>query len=97
MIEPTENGLRVTEPMLIANAHGLLTAGRVFFSGHSAPNPCVVDLSGVSEADSSSLSVIFAWIRAARQFERELRVANPPAGMLSLAALYGVSDTLPLL
>ncbi|WP_153111476.1 STAS domain-containing protein [Propionivibrio limicola] len=96
MIEPTENGVRITGPMLTANAHGLLTAGRVFLAGLPASALCVVDLSPVSEADSSSLSVVFAWLRTARQLGVDVRVAHPPASMLSLAALYGVSDTLPL-
>ncbi|MBI4740891.1 MAG: STAS domain-containing protein [Betaproteobacteria bacterium] len=95
MIENTGGSLRVTAPMVIANASALLEAGRSFLQA-TATGGLVVDLAAVEEADSSALTVVFAWLRSARARGASLRIANPPAGMLSLAALYGVSDFLPL-
>lgn len=95
MIEQSGDRLRVTVPMVIANASALLEAGRKFLQ--AAPQAGVVfDLSAVVEADSSALAVIFAWLRTARERGATLCISNPPASMISLAGLYGVSDFLPL-
>lgn len=55
----------------------------------------VVDLSGVTAADSSALALLFDWIRIARVSGHRVRQAGMPAGMRSLAALYGVDELLP--
>lgn len=96
MIEKIEGGVRVTAPMLISNARTLLEGGRAFLSDVTASSPVVLDLSAVAEADSSALSVIFALLRTARERDIELRIAHPPASLLSLAGLYGLSGSLPL-
>lgn len=95
MIEQSGDRLRVTAPMVIANAGALLEAGRSFLrSGRSGET--VFDLAAVQETDSSALTVIFAWLRTAREHGATLRIANPPASMVSLASLYSISDFLPL-
>ena len=94
MIEQSGNGLRVSGPMLITNASALLEAGRGFL--RSASGELVLDLSAAEETDSSALSVIFGLLRTARERGVTMRVANPPASMISQAALYGVAETLPL-
>lgn len=96
MIEKTGDSLRVTVPMVIANASALLEAGRSFLQSGSLAGEVVFDFSSVEEADSSALTLVFAWLRTAREQGTALRVVHPPAGMISLAALYGVSDFLPL-
>lgn len=55
----------------------------------------VVDLSGVSAADSSALALLFDWMRVARASGHKVRQAGMPAGMRSLAKLYGVDELLP--
>jgi phospholipid transport system transporter-binding protein len=96
MIEQNGDGLRVTGPMLIANASALLEAGRGFLRSRAGSGELVFDLSAVEETDSSALSVIFGLLRTARDCGVTMRVAHPPASMISQAALYGVSDSLPL-
>ena len=99
MIEEKGDGLCVTGPMLIANANALLNAGRGFLRAAAAANAAgeiIFDLSAVSETDSSALSVIFGLLRTAREGGVTLRIANPPASMISQAALYGVSESLSL-
>ena len=95
MIEQNGSGLRVSGPMLIADAPALLAAGRGFLRGLSGSD-VLVDLAGVAEADSSALGVIFALQRSAHERGAALRIVNPPAGLMSLAGLYGVAETLPL-
>ena len=100
MIEEKGDGLGVSGPMLIANANALLKAGRGFLRAAAASTVAskeiIFDLSAVAETDSSALSVIFGLLRTARECGVTLRIANPPASMLSQAALYGVSESLSL-
>lgn len=95
MIEQRDGRLCVKGPMLIGNASALLEAGRGFLRS-CAPGTIVFDLSSVAETDSSALSVVFGLLRTARDRGVEMCVVNPPASMMSQAALYGVSDSLPL-
>ena len=96
MIEKFGEGLRVTGPMLIANASALLDAGRGFLRAANTGASFVLDLTAVEETDSSALSVIFGLLRTARDCGVSLTVAHAPASMISQAALYGVSDSLLL-
>ncbi len=50
----------------------------------------VIDLGSVQTADSSAVAVLLAWKRAARKSGAALAYVNVPAGLQSLAALYGV-------
>ena len=54
------------------------------------------DLAAVTEVDSSGLAVVFGWSRAAAAAGQPLRIVNPPANLLSLAELYGVTELLPV-
>jgi len=96
MIEQTGDGLRVSVPMVIANARALLEAGRRFLSAAPRSGEVLIDLSTVEEADSSALTLVFAWLRSARERDIKLCIVHPPASMTSLAELYGVVDFLPL-
>jgi len=96
MIEHAGNGLRVTAPMLIVNARSLLEAGRHYLRSGRLSKQVVLDLVAVSEVDSSALSIILAWLRTASEYGINLRMANPPANLISLATLYGVAELLPL-
>lgn len=92
MIERSADHLRVTAPMVISNASGLLAAGETILTGPEE----TIDLQAVTEADSSALAVMFAWIRAAEASGRKLRFVNLPPGLAALSDLYGVDEILPL-
>lgn len=92
MLERTGSSLKVTAPMYFAGATQLLAAGRAALTAEVSE----VDLSSISDADSAALAVLFAWLRDAKARNISLRIVNPPAGLMSLAALYGVDDFLPL-
>ena len=96
MIEKFGDGLRVAGTMLVADATALLKSGRVFLQARSEATEVVFDLSSVEETDSFALGVVFGLLRTARQQGVKMRIAHPPSSMISLAALYGVSDSLPL-
>jgi len=92
MIELQAGRLVVKVPLIMANARGLLDAGRsVFQAGEQ-----VVDFSEVSEADSSAIAVMLGWLRGAAASQSSLKFAHLPAGVRSLAELYGVTELLPL-
>ncbi len=94
MIERCGSSLKITAPMLYAGAASLLASGRAALAAEIQE----IDLSAIgdSDADSSALAVLFAWLRDAKARNASLRIVNPPAGLLSLAALYGVDEFLPL-
>lgn len=95
MIDKDGSTYRVASPMVIANARALLEAGRGLLGGEPGKD-VVVDLASVQEVDSSALTVLFGLQRSAVARGMALRVANPPASLLSLADLYGVDESLPL-
>jgi phospholipid transport system transporter-binding protein len=54
----------------------------------------IIDLSGVSEVDSTALSLLLEWRRSAAAAQRVIAFTNLPANLRSLADLYGVSELL---
>jgi Predicted NTP binding protein (contains STAS domain) len=54
------------------------------------------DLGSITTTDSSSIAVMLAWQRAAKAASTHLQFLNTPDNILSLAALYGVTDLLGL-
>jgi phospholipid transport system transporter-binding protein len=95
MIDKDGNIYRVALPMIIVNARALLEAGRGLLDAETE-GEVRLDLASVHEADSSALAVLFALQRAAAARGRTLSVTHPPAGLTSLAGLYGVAESLPL-
>ncbi len=92
MIREAGDRLAVEGAMTLPQASALLAAG----AGAMAKDPAVIDLAAVSEVDSSAIAVVFAWMREAERQGKRFQIVNPPRDMLSLAAVYGVSDLLPL-
>ena len=80
--------LKVVGPMNIDSVSGLLIQSAGMLAGVSA-----VDLSGVTEADSSAVSLLLEWRRQAQS--DVLRFTNLPPALKSLAALYGVAELIP--
>lgn len=54
----------------------------------------LIDASGVQVFDSSALAVLLALRRAALEVQKQLSVWGLPAGLQSMAALYGIQDLL---
>ena len=92
MIEREGERLVVKVPLVMANASGLLEAGRSALQ----PGEQIFDFSAVTEADSSALAVMLGWLRAAALSRSTVKFAHIPAGVRSLAELYGVTELLPL-
>ena len=66
---------------VIARGMGLLDRGDV-----------TIDLAGLTEADSSVVSLLLEWRREAARRNRQVHIANMPENLQSLVRLYGVSE-----
>ena len=54
-----------------------------------------IDLSGVSDVDTATLSLLFEWMRQAEARGGRITFTNLPENLASLATLYGVVDLIP--
>ena len=88
MIERDGNQLRVRGALTIAGVTALCEAGKQQLDA----GDLVVDLAAVTEVDSTALSLLFEWRRAAKQKNLHLAFRNLPESLKSLAALYGVTE-----
>lgn len=79
----------VAGPVTMAYTPALLEQGRALFG----ENEAVVDLGRVTDVDSSAVSLMLEWLRRNGGRQR-LRFVNLPPNLVSLANLYGVTDTL---
>ncbi|GAB4128341.1 MAG: hypothetical protein Fur0040_11240 [Sideroxydans sp.] len=88
MIERNGNTLRVSGPLTLETvaAHRALGLG--------AGSQTVVDLSAVSDVDSSAVSLLLSWLRQAQTVHAEVSIRHLPANLRSLIDLYGLSDIL---
>jgi phospholipid transport system transporter-binding protein len=54
-----------------------------------------VDLSGVTDVDTASISLLLEWLRASMAQGVQLTYSHLPANLVSLATLYGVEHVIP--
>ncbi len=90
MIQREGERMRVSGPVTLATVAALLEEGRA----QIADGARTVDLGGIEELDSSALAMLLAWLREAKQRERELAFENLPEGLTTIARLYGVAELL---
>ncbi len=88
MIECTDGRCTLTGAVTLENALTLREEGLRLFA---APE-MTLDLAGVTEVDSTALSLLFEWRRAALAANRHIRYVNLPENLTSLARLYGVTE-----
>ncbi len=82
-----------TDDIGMANAAQVAEQGRAAIERGDAH----FDLSGVARCDSSAVAVLLEWQRLAVAKGLTLEITAPPAGLVSLAAVYGVDGLLPAL
>jgi phospholipid transport system transporter-binding protein len=82
---------RLEGPLTLANVVAVLEEGRRTLP---ALPRLVIDLKDVTEVDSSAVSLLLEWRRAAQREKRTIEFVNLPASLQSLAALYGVAEML---
>lgn len=80
----------VSGPINLSNVVALLAEGKDRFTA-----PVVsVDLVGVTEVDSTAVSLLLEWRREAGRHGRRIEFVNLPGNLTSLAKLYGVTELL---
>jgi phospholipid transport system transporter-binding protein len=90
MIVCNQDRCTIEGPVTADNVLSLLAQGAQQLTGPRM----TVDLSGVTEVDSTALSLLLEWRREAIRNGREVRFRNLPASMKSLAELYGITELL---
>lgn len=80
----------VTGPVTLATVNAVLDEGTQAFTAQTL----TVDLSGVSEVDSTAVSLLLEWRRTALRAQRKIDYVNFPDNLKSLIKLYGVSELL---
>jgi phospholipid transport system transporter-binding protein len=78
-------------PVTLANVRSVVEDGR----RHLDEGVRTVDLSEVTDMDSSLLAALLAWLRHARERQQELAFAELPESLQTIARLYGVEGLLP--
>jgi phospholipid transport system transporter-binding protein len=91
MIRRDGRRMIVGGPVTLANVARVLEEGR----RHLEEGVRAVDLSEVTDMDSSLLAVLLTWLRDARRRNHELAFANLPEALQTIARLYGVDSLLP--
>ena len=88
---------REGERMLLEGPVTLANVAQVLEEGYAAirEGAGAVDLKGVTDLDSSLLAMLLAWLREAAQGGRSQRLDTLPAGLTTIAQLYGVDELLP--
>lgn len=92
LIEQQGGKLIVHSAMTVETATALLDASLpLLTSGQTLE----LDLSAVSDADSSAISVMLEWLRVANSRQIQLKYSGLPPSIVSLAGLYGVLEMIP--
>lgn len=86
-MQATPTGFELAGPLTIATASVYVDAAR---SHWPEEGDAVIDFTGVTEADSAALALIFKWQRDAEKKGRKIVCRNIPANVVELAKLYGV-------
>jgi phospholipid transport system transporter-binding protein len=92
MISKHGDRYRVEGPVTLAGVTALLDECNRSFDG----DPVVVDMSGVTEADSSAISLVLEWTRRMHAANRKILFANLGESLVSIANLYGVMELIPV-
>lgn len=96
MVNGLGNHIELTGSLTMDTAAAYLRAGLVAIENAPASVGIVVDFAHMDNLDSSALTVVFAWMRTAQEMHKSFVLSNPSPELLSLAAMYGVDDLLPL-
>jgi phospholipid transport system transporter-binding protein len=86
--------LRVNGELSFATVPRLLESGAALLAGRRAP--VLLDLGGVTRADSAGLALLVEWLRVARGLRTDILYRNVPPQMLAIARVSGLDGVLPV-
>jgi phospholipid transport system transporter-binding protein len=81
----------VSGAMTMAQVNALLAQS----SALSVTNELEVDLAEVTDVDTTTISLLFEWLRQACGRKCKVTFVHLPENLVSLATLYGVLELLP--
>ena len=84
--------LKIQGSLIFANLPLILDETRDFASRPDLPDALAIDLSAISEVDSSAVALLLKWRREARRLGKRLEFTNLPGNLAALAALYDVTE-----
>lgn len=87
-----DNQWYVSGDILVDNANAVLSES----SALEITDDLQIDFSAVNDVDTAALSLLIEWQRRALAVNRKVEFKNLPESLISLAALYGVTDFIPL-
>ena len=93
MSETVENVVQLSGRLTMDTAMTLYNKGLRAKEGQSE---LVIDFARIEAVDSSAVSLMLVWLRAAQNRKVKLSFANVPDNLHSLANLYGVAESLAL-
>ncbi len=92
MVQSEDGKLSVEGSVTIHNVVAMVEQGIALFDR----NNLTIDLTRVTEVDSSAVSMLLEWQREARRRNCRLHFANTPQNLKGLAQLYGVFEFVSL-
>ena len=90
-IEFSNGRLRVRGPFTLTTVESILRDASQRLDGPEVS----VDLSAVTETDSSAVGLLLAWVRDAAASGHRVRFENLPPNLKSLISLYDVGEFIP--
>ncbi len=91
MLERLDQRWYVRGPVTLTSVQALYEQGKRAF----VESDLSVDVSGISEADSSAVALMLAWVREARARGGIIRFENLGENLKTLISLYDVGEFLP--
>lgn len=82
------NDWHIVGDILVDNANAVLLES----SALAMADALCIDFSDVADVDTAALSLLMEWQRRAIASNAEVKFANLPESLMSLASLYGVTD-----
>ncbi len=84
--------LKIDDALNLASMPRVLQATAEYIARNDLPELLSIDLSDVTEVDSTAVSLLLKWRREALRLNKRLRYINLPQNLLSLASLYDVEE-----
>lgn len=87
----SDSALSVNGDLVFSTVSRWRRTGRRYIQKAQQPS---IQLSEVNSCDSSSVALLLAWLRDAKESGKVLRFVHPPQQLLDVARVYGVLDLL---
>lgn len=87
-----DNQWRVAGDILVDNANAVLKESDAL----EITDGLQIDFSAVNDVDTAALSLLIEWQRRALAADKRVEFKMLPKNLISLAALYGVTEFIPM-